>query len=264
MDLGLLEKIVDEALSISRDPYFVGICGIGEPLLHPQIEEALRIVGRLPRWAVGTNGQALDERRRKALIENKFKDLTLSIDAISSEVHSSMRPGLSFTKVLDNVLSLLRELREVERFWRYIYIQIIVTKVNQGEVQSFIDFWLTKTQDLGGVVVFIKPMYQWPGLDNSFYPSPKIEIKEQDRVLIGPFESSTKFRDNCNLFNDWAMIQSDGAYQPCCMNVDDDFQIGNVKDHTIMELYNSPKMNQLRVFQHQKLYDQIPFCNKCH
>jgi radical SAM protein with 4Fe4S-binding SPASM domain len=82
-------------------------------------------------------------------------------------------------------------------------------------------------------------------------------------VLWGPLNESTSFRENCELFNNWAMIQSDGAYQPCCMNVEDDYQIGNVKDHTIMELYNSSKMNNFRVLHSLKKYDQIPFCRDC-
>lgn len=262
MDLNLLTKIVDEALTITQEPYFVGICGIGEPLLHPQIEEALKIVSRLPRWAAGTNGQALDDRRRKALIDNKFKDLTLSLDAISPEVYSRMRPGLSFTTVLDNVLSLFRELRECERFWNKIYIQLIVTKENEGEIKSFIDYWLTKTKGIEGVVVFIKPMYQWPGLDNPYYPGPKIVSRDNPRVIWG-LDEDTKFRDNCKLFDNWCMIQSDGAYQPCCMNVEDDYKIGNVRDNTILELYNGDKMNQLRNLFRVKSFNDIPFCGGC-
>lgn len=263
MDLELLNKIVDEVITISQDPYFVGICGVGEPLLHPQLEEALKIVSRLPRWAVGTNGQALDENRRRYLIESKFDDLTLSLDAISPETFTKMRPGLSFTTVLENVLNLFNELRSCERFWRNIYVQMILTEDNRLEMQSFIDYWLTKTNGIEGVVVFIKPMYQWPGLDNPHYPGPTVEIRENPRVLWGPVNSDTRFRETCSLFDNWVMIQSDGAYQPCCMNVDDDYQIGNVADHTILELYNSDRMNLFRKLFKEKKYNEIPFCGGC-
>ena len=263
MSLELLERLVGEILEITKDPYFVGICGIGEPLLHPQISEALKIVSRLPRWAVGTNGQALDGERIESLIESRFGDLTLSLDAISPEVHAKMRPGLHFTTVLENVLNLFNRLKRVKRFWRYIYIQLILTNENQSEMQPFIDYWLTKTKELEGVVVFIKPMYQWPGLDNPYYPGPTAIIRENPRVLWGPLNVSTSFRETCNLFNDWAMIQSDGAYQPCCMNVEDDFKIGNVKEKTILELYHSEKMNEYRRLFKNKQFDLIPFCGGC-
>lgn len=263
MNLDLLNKVVDESLDITKDPYFVGICGIGEPLLHPQIKEALRIVRRLPRLALGTNGQALTKEKRECLIETQFDDLTLSLDAISPDTHVFMRPGLSFTTVMENTIDLFKELRKVERFWRKIYIQLIVTEKNVHEIIPFTDYWLTKTKDLEGVVVFIKPMYQWPGLDNPFYPGPTVEIKENPRVLWGPVNGDTSFRGTCDLFNDWVMIQSDGAYQPCCMNVEDDYQIGNVKDHTILELYQSEKMNEYRRLFREKQFDSIPFCRGC-
>jgi radical SAM protein with 4Fe4S-binding SPASM domain len=263
MDLSLFEKVVNEAISLSQEPYFVGICGVGEPLLHPQFTEALTIARRLPRLALGTNGQALTEEKIQSLLSIGFDDLTLSLDAISPEVHSKMRPGLSFTIVLENVLNFFKELRRIKRFWRTIYIQLILTNENQFEMYSFIDYWLTKTQGIEGVVVFIKPMYQWPGLENPLYPGPKEEIIERDRVLWGPINEKTSFRDTCNLFDNWVMIQSDGSYQPCCMNIEDDFRVGNVKDNTILELYNSEVMNKYRGLFREKKFDQIPFCRGC-
>jgi radical SAM protein with 4Fe4S-binding SPASM domain len=263
MDLGLLRKIVSEAKELSKEPYMVGFCGIGDPLLHPELEEALKIVSELPRIALGTNCQALDKERRKLVINSGFSDITLSLDAITEKTHKKMRPGLNFNTVMYNVLGFLNELRGLKRFWRYIYLQIIPTRDNIDELPLFIESWKKEIEDIEGAVVFVKPMYKWPGLDNPYYPGPQVKTDNDPKILWGPFESDTRFRDGCSLFDNWVMIQSNGAYQPCCMNVEDDFKVGNVKDSSILELYNSKKMEHYRKLAQEKRYDEIPFCANC-
>ena len=263
MDLGLLNKIIGEAIIMNPEPSIVSLCGIGDPLLHPKLEEVLKIASRAPRVTTGTNVQELDKEKRKWLMDARFTDIVLSIDATTSETHAKIRTGLEFELVKRNAIDFLDDLRGRERFWRTIYIQLVVTKMNQYEIKDFIDFWTEKIADLDGVLVFIKPLCPWPGIDDSTYPGPEIVPYEVSKVLWGPFKKPLTFRDNCNLFNNMVLIQSDGSYQPCCMATDDEFKIGNVKDNTIMELYNSPQMNRLRKLQVEKRFDEIPFCSKC-
>jgi radical SAM protein with 4Fe4S-binding SPASM domain len=261
MELGLLRKIIDEAKGILKDPYILGICGIGEPVMHPQFVEAINIIREVP-FSVGTNGYLLDEFKQDVCINARFTDFVLSIDAITAATHAKMRPGLDFNVVMLNALSFLSKIRKNKQFWRSIYVQIIPTKDNLSEVDGFVKFWSTQVADIPGAKVFVKPMYQWPGLTNPYYPGPIVVGESTDKLIYGSFEDTT-FRSRCNLFDDWAMIQSDGSYQPCCMPVEDEYKVGNVNDATIEQLYTSAPMANYRKLFRDRRYDEIPFCKNC-
>ena len=260
MELDLIEKIVNEGL-MSKD-YPLCICGIGEPLLHPDFIDALSIVSEVP-FGMGSNCQELSWEKRYHIMKSKFSDFTLSLDAMTEDTHGCIRRGLNFNTVMSNALSFIEELGKRECFWRMVYIQFIVCSINVHELEPFINFWLDKIKGIPNVKIFIKPMCKWPGIDNPYYPSPAINFRNDFRVLYGPLEKGIKFREGCCLFDNFVQVQSDGAYSPCCMNPGDEYGIGNVNDNTIEELYNSPKMNRLRDLFKEKRYEEIPFCSKC-
>lgn len=261
MELGLLEKIVAESKDFIKEPYLVGICGVGEPSLHPQYKECMEIL-KFIRFATGTNCSAFNSDIQDATIKAKFTDITLSLDAVSEEAYAKMRPGCDFNKSVENAIMFLKKLSTLKRFWRSVFVQIIPTRANFNEVWPFINFWGKHILDLPGAVIFVKPMYKWPNVDNPWYPADKFAGEQHPKIQWGPQEDTT-FRKTCNLFDDWAMIQSDGAYQPCCMPVEDDYQVGNVKNNTIAELYKSPRMVELRKLKKEGRIDEIPFCKNC-
>lgn len=266
MDLGLLSKIIAEVeekhLATLDNP--IGLCGIGEPTLHPQLLNALEIVKRVP-FGFGTNCEALIPDVAEALIRAKFTDFNLSIDAYSGASHAKIKPGLYFCNVFSNAMNFIQMLKG-RNFWRQITIQFIVLDLNVEEVRDFIFFWLAATKDLSRTFVYVKPVCRWPLVngDSQYYPSPHFRLVEDSRVLYGDFDKPVTFRESCQLFNTFCQIQSDGSYSPCCMNSDDEFKVGNIANNTIEELYSSPKMEEYRKLFDEKRFYEIPYCSKCY
>jgi len=267
MELELIEKVIleikNKKMSTQDNP--VGLCGIGEPTLHPQLKEALSIIKQVP-FGFGTNCENLTPEVSHILIESKFIDFNLSIDSMFAESHNKIKPGLSFYNVFKNARYFLDQLRaQPYRFWRSVTIQFIVLDLNVNEVRDFILFWLNYIKDIPNTIIYIKPICKWPSNngDNQHYPSPRSFRKIEDsKVLYGDF-NNVEFRDSCTLFNSFVQIQSDGSYSPCCMNSDDEYKVGNIKNSSIEELFNSSKMNYYRDKFDSKNYDDIPFCRYC-
>jgi radical SAM protein with 4Fe4S-binding SPASM domain len=266
MDLRLLTKIIDEVadkhLATPSNP--IGLCGIGEPTLHPELLSALDVVKRVP-FGFGTNCEALTPSIAEALIKAKFTDFNLSIDAYTGESHAKIKPGLHFYKVFGNALGFLSMLKGKD-FWRQIMLQFIVLDLNVEEARDFIFFWLAYIKNLPNTTIYIKPVCKWPSAngDSQHYPSPKFRKVESNRVLYANFDDDVGFRGACNLFDTFCQIQSDGSYSPCCMNSDDEFEVGNIRDATIEELYSSPKMEEYRHLFSHKEFDKIPYCGNCY
>ncbi|MBI5014445.1 MAG: radical SAM/SPASM family putative metalloenzyme maturase [Deltaproteobacteria bacterium] len=90
------------------------LSGIGEPLLHPRLDEFIRIArAHMPSesWiGFQSNGILLDEPRAHALAEAGLDRLCLSLDAVSPDTFRRVRSG-GEVGVLESALNALRRVR---------------------------------------------------------------------------------------------------------------------------------------------------------
>lgn len=266
MDLSLLRKIVDE-LKDMKLSQFVGVCGIGEPMLHPQFNEAIRIISNKLEYGISTNGQFLD-KYIDLLIETKVTEVVVSIDASTEVTHNKMRPNVDFKVVENNTILFLDRLRHERKFWDKIYLQCIVSSLNVDEVGDFIERWLPKIEGIEGVQIYIKQVCPSPLKEaNKYYPPPKPKdlqrYRENSLVRIDDFAKPIKYKHDCTMLYNFALILSDGSYTTCCMDGENRFGIGNVKEMTLMECFNSEILDSFRECRSSGNIDKIPFCNIC-
>lgn len=266
MDILLYEKIIKECaeLGFATPEVPIGLCGIGEPLTHPEFKKALEIAykHKVP-IGVGSNGNLINNYI-DALIKFTPQQVVFSIDAMSSETHKKMRPGSDFDCVESGINEYLKKLRKSSYHPKNLWVQILVSKYNIDEVVPFIETWLPKIDGISGAKIFIKCICPWPYKNtNDLYPSPKPNIPEKyisdHRIDIAQFDPAITFKESCTLFDHFAQIMSNGNYSPCCMAIEDHWNIGNANKNTVMELFNSSKMNKLRKMDKSK----IPLCMDC-
>ena len=101
-DNGIIEGDISPAVFSALEPALPGaeslvLNGIGEPLLHPQLEDFIRTAKRLMpegSW-VGfqSNGLLLDEVRAESLVAAGLDRICLSLDSLSPEVFRAIREG---------------------------------------------------------------------------------------------------------------------------------------------------------------------------
>ena len=59
------------------------------------------------------------------------------------------------------------------------------------------------------------------------------------------------------------MIRSNGEVCPCCAFFSEELTLGNLKDHTIHELWNSKEMRDLRDIHKTGNWKENEWCKKC-
>jgi len=100
-------------------PYLLStsLWGWGEPLLHPELPEILRLQqGRGIVTFLSTNGQNLDDERiLKALIDYPPTYLIVALDGITNQTNSKFRVGARLEPALEGVQSLARMKRKKTR-----------------------------------------------------------------------------------------------------------------------------------------------------
>ena len=266
IDIDLYQKIIKEAAqyAIGTKELPIGLCGIGEPLLHPEFPALLEIAEahNVP-VGVGSNGGLL-HKYVDTIVKFAPAQVVFSIDAVTAWTHKKMRPGVGFLQTVEAIDEYVRKVRRAKAKPKNLWLQILVSELNNHEVESFIEHWLPRIEGIPGAKLFVKCVCPWPYHDaNGLYPSPKPQMSQVyfDHPLIdvGEFGKPITFRDDCALFDGFAQVMSDGAYVPCCMCVHDPWGIGNTKDNTLRELFNSEKMRGMRDMPKSEL----PFCKDC-
>ncbi len=139
MDPALLEHLIDE---VGTYLMTLSLWGWGEPLLHPEIGEMLRILhNRGINTLLSTNGQNLnDDKVIRALLDYPPDYLLVCIDGLTDETNSQFRVGAR----LEPALAGVHELAEIKRKKGLkppnLHFRYIVMKHNEHELPQIRDF----------------------------------------------------------------------------------------------------------------------------
>jgi pyruvate-formate lyase-activating enzyme len=266
MPMSLLTKIVREVaeLGFASDESCLGLCGIGEPLMHPEFATAMRIAAdHGVAFGIGTNGHLLLDHIDN-IIACDPSEVCMSVDAVTADVHHKLRTGTDFARVKTGVETYLQRIIAGAVAPRKLWVQMVVTTVNVHQAQQFADDWLPMVEQIPTARIFFKCVCPWPYHEaNMFYPSPppvlSDEVINHPQVVIAGFDPPIAFRESCSLFDGFGQVLSGGNYVPCCSPTEDYWGIGNLQDMTLLECFHSEKMEEMR---HMPKTD-IAFCKDC-
>jgi tungsten cofactor oxidoreducase radical SAM maturase len=108
MEMGLFEQLVAQTEAFPELKRVV-FSGLGEPLVHPQILEMIRLVRqRGLAVTLGTNGILMDRAMSRELVELGVDRLVVSLDGVRPETYAGVR-GTLLSTVLDQIRGLNEE-----------------------------------------------------------------------------------------------------------------------------------------------------------
>lgn len=259
ISMELIEKVILEAkefgLGVRERPIL--LCGVGEPTLHPNFCEILKVVGST--WInFGSNCENLTDRHIEALLDVNLAHATFSVDE---------REGLDHKVIRRNVCKLLNHLRKRKLPNATFRLSIVAIK-QLNYLNEHIKYWLPRIEGIPNISLYLKAPHKWPGTPHNIYwPPPKldlpVELLNHPQLELGDFTTRWPVDGNCRMLWTFAAVQSDGAYCPCCMSSEDLFLIGNLNKMTLEECYNSRMMKHYRDLFLQREFSKIPLCREC-
>ena len=92
---------------------------------------------------------------------------------------------------------------------------------------------------------------------------------DAEGVYSAFYPSKSKLRDEMTFefrcVQPWqrVVIRNTGEVCPCCAMFSNDLALGNVRDHTVAELWNGPVMRELRALHKAGQYAKNATCLKC-
>ncbi len=229
-----VEKIIDEGSN--NGLYGVKFNVRGEPLLNKNIDYFVEYAKRKGLIDVyfNTNALLLTEEMSNRLIDAGLDRISISFEGYTKEVYEQNRVGSNYEKVLKNI----EKLRSIKNRLNVQHPKIRVQTIEINDsfsIKGYQNFWKDKVEE----VAFLD--YKDMGVKNKGVISSWICPQLWQRMAVL-----------------W-----DGTILPC--NHDDELLInlGNIKNISIKESWNSDKLNNLRDKHKKKLSHNIKACNGC-
>jgi radical SAM protein with 4Fe4S-binding SPASM domain len=240
----LFRKIVSE---LSYTPVQVlGLYFSGESLLHPEFESLLKIVREIlntnpkfrPLVYMHTNGTLwTPERTNSILSYDVLQQIIWSIDGVDKTSFERMRPGATYSRVLDQCEYLLDH--------RPPNVVIHVNNMLDAECR---DVPLDKRlQNLFHRVDRVKSYYPY---DLSEGPS------------FGYYQTG-KPQSFCCYNLDTIIVTAEGKLSLCCVDLNARNAFGNLYEESFVETYNSRKHRQYMDWMSQGERVRLPGCTRC-
>jgi radical SAM protein with 4Fe4S-binding SPASM domain len=242
----------------------VGLQGLGEPLLHPQLWQMCRYVkNRDIRVSFNTNASLLSMEAVNTIFELKIDEIRLSYDSINKDNFEKIRKGLDFDQVTRNIIQFCRQKQKKGKNNRVpkIVITIVGMRENFKEIPGIVDFAIEHSIDkieLLNLYVINRGLATHENslihlerervsnlIDNIYNKCKKNKVE-----FLAPILDREKTLErvlSCSWPREGIYITWDGHITPCCvLSSPTDFSLGNVFKEDISVIWHSKEYREFR------------------
>jgi len=236
ISFNMVKKVIDEGAD--NGLYGVKLSYRGEPLLHKEICKFVayaKAKGMIDVY-FNTNAMLLSKEIAKGLIDSGLDRISISIEGFTKEVYERYRVGASFETVMSNVINLQNEKKKMGVNHPRVRIQMVLLDEIQDNIDEYRIFW----SKIGDEIAYLD--YK--------------EMKERKKGLQFPWACP-------QLWQRMAM-RWDGTIIPCNHDDEAGLKLGNIKNLTIKEAWNSDFLNKVRQKHKDGLAHEIMSCDGCY
>jgi radical SAM protein with 4Fe4S-binding SPASM domain len=243
MEMGLFKKIIDEIAKEAPNT-MLWFAIMGEPLLNGKVFlEMLKYAHDkgINDTNLNSNGCVMTKELADGLLDCGLNRIFFGIDAASKKTYEMIRRNGKYEETMANIDYIIRKKKELGLKNPELVMQFIAMKENEHEVELFKEYWLAK-----GASVKIRPRMGWGGKGVS---ADNLVIPETERTFPCPWLVRT-----VSIHWSGNMAQCDGDWSG-------EYNVGNLKDHTIKELWNGP-LKERRERHWNNDFNFLP-CSEC-
>ncbi|MBN2454240.1 radical SAM protein [Candidatus Woesearchaeota archaeon] len=241
MSWEIFKKAADE---IAAHPGTVmRISSDGEAFLHPDFMDMMKYAkekGVTPLTIIN-NGTLMTPEKSRKLVEWGVESIEVSLDGYSKETYEKIRVGSDYDKVMFHLKELVR-IRDELKGKTKIMVSFIDQPESKHEVKKFTEHW-SKIVDK----VIIRPYVSQMGLVNP----------EKEDL------SNFPKRWPCQQIWRRLSLTPEGYMEFCVDDWLDQSVVGNIKEKTISEVWNSKLYKKFRELHLKGEWEKIPYCHLC-
>jgi len=254
MDDALYSKIVAECAAEPDLQEFVPMSK-NEPLLDPKLEariaEFKAVAAPHQMVEIVTNGSALTPARFSRLVKSGVDLISISLSAYTEETYKKVMQGLSWPQVMKNLEALVSaDTSHVNLFFRYIQ-----QRDNQAEFPTFRKHWYRRGFNIFSFAInnrsgTVKD-YERLSMVKSFFVQRLQKVMGRKYFRVCPYAFSLMH------------VLQNGDVPLCANDWANREVLGNVRQTSLREIYNSPRLQEIRDLMRQGRYEEIAPCKDC-
>jgi radical SAM protein with 4Fe4S-binding SPASM domain len=248
MSLKTFQKIIDQT---HQHVYDINLCHRGESLLNKDIAGMVAYAKKMKvATRLNTNATVLDEKMSRELIEAGLDFISFSFDGLDPEKYEKIRIGAKYDQVLQNITTFLKLKKELRSPTPYTMIEILdLPGVDQDPKK--LEQFRQHFNSLAVNKITVKPVHNWGG---------NIEIEDQNTA-----PGQTPQMNYCPCTNIWyaMVILWDGSVPLCVQDWHDDNTLGNINDCSIVAMWNSETIVNVRELLANEEHQQCEICSHC-
>ena len=256
LDEQLFNKIIDE---IYTNLSYLIFYFQGEPYLNASFLNMVKYASAKGIYtATSTNAHYLNDENARKTVESGLDRLIISIDGTTQEVYEQYRIGGSLNKVLEGTKNILHWKKQLKSSTPHVIFQFLVVKPNQHQIDD------------------VKKLAKELGVGEVRFKTAQIYDYEHGSDLIPEIDKYSRYKKNSdntysiknNLLNHcWKMWHScvitwDGRVVPCCFDKDAHYVMGELKQESFKQIWNSDAYLAFRASL-LRSRSEIEMCKNC-
>ncbi|KPK93651.1 hypothetical protein AMJ80_05835 [bacterium SM23_31] len=227
------KKIIDESKGrgVIYRPFLVN-----EPFLDNRLGEIIRHIRKddTAKVELNSNGRFIKRSLVTEVLEAGVDWIRFSIDGFSAETYKLSGRGINYEKVVDDVHYFIGERNRLKSNC-FIEIRMIDMDTNKHEQEDFLNYW---NKYAGRVTITDLYTWPWTGQKEPFRaPCPKI-VNEMFFIV-------------------------DGRAVLCCWDFHERGVVGDIKEHTVEEIWLGETNRKYRSLLNEGKRDEIYLCSRC-
>lgn len=251
MDMSTFEKVADGLAELEDQTKVIYLVGQGEPLLHPQIADMVKILktrNLCREVRIITNGALMSPELNQKLIDAGLDVLKVSVEALTEDGYRKIaHTNFDFDKFLDNI----RDFYKRSRGTNSVITAKILTDAlaDESEYHKFYDIFepITDYQEMRNVESYW-PDFEFEMLDEKHE---KVGVSE-----MGPGGICSGMFTECN-------VQPNGDICLCRIDWAGNLVLGNVKTDSIKDIWESEKRKKCLIANLDGDRNGLGICAKC-
>lgn len=244
MTLDMFRRVIDEIVDYARG---IRLNYLGEPLLHPHVIDMIAYAKTQSRAKVTlfTNATLLTHKMSVDLVRSGLDEIVFSVDGATPSTFQQIRRQSKYEDVVRNIedFLLFKDGRKP-----CASVNFVKLTVNEPEAKLVKDHWGNY-----GCEVQYSSVCTWSG---------QLGIDDlSDNGSKGVKTSS----DRCPCAELWykAVINASGNVLLCCNDFSSVHSLSNVKDQTIMAIWNGDTIREARASHLGKQFQYLQLCSRC-
>lgn len=231
----------------------------GEPYIHPQFLDLVRAAASEGIYtSTSTNAHFITDIIAKRTVESGLKQMIISIDGTTQETYEQYRIGGSLQKVIAGAQKMVYWKRELASKTPHLVFQFLVVKPNEHQIEEV----KTLAGNLGIDEVRLKTAQVYNFEDGNVLIPDNQKYSRYVKGANGRWRIKNKLLNQCWRMWSSCVITQDGLVVPCCFDKDATHQMGDLKTHSIRDIWRNEKYRDFRasITTSRK---EIDICTNC-